>query len=265
MIMLWRLMTAGLLILFLGFSALAVAEKAQQEEPVTVRITSGEFPPYLSENLKYGGIGLRIIEEAFALEGVAIEVGYYPWKRAYALVRDGQWQASATWSYNDVRNEQMFYSDPLYHSPYVFFHRKSDSLNWQSLDDLASFKIGASSGYAYTEAFWKYAGSNKLTVQTAETDEQNFRKLIRGRIDLFPINVDVGVYLLNKHFSDKDRNKITYHPRRFTNPTTHLVFSRKVPSNATLVKRFNKGLAQLKASGVIDQYLEAYRMGRSSY
>jgi len=47
-----------------------------------IRIATGEYEPFLSENLKHNGVGLRIIREAFALEGGEVEYGWYPWKRA---------------------------------------------------------------------------------------------------------------------------------------------------------------------------------------
>ena len=76
----------------------------------TVRITTGEFPPFLSENLKHGGVGLRIITEVFDSVGIDVEYGFYPWKRAYALTKEGTWDASATWAHNPEREKLFHYS-----------------------------------------------------------------------------------------------------------------------------------------------------------
>ncbi len=50
-------------VLYLAVSSSSVAEE-------TIRLTNGEWPPYLSKNLKYYGISSRIVTEAFALEGL---------------------------------------------------------------------------------------------------------------------------------------------------------------------------------------------------
>ena len=38
----------------------------------TVLLTTGEWPPYYSQNLPYGGLGNQIIAESFALEGIDV-------------------------------------------------------------------------------------------------------------------------------------------------------------------------------------------------
>ena len=50
--------------LFTALCMLSVAFNGFAEQ--TVSLTNGEFPPYLSENLKYYGVASRIIAEAFA-------------------------------------------------------------------------------------------------------------------------------------------------------------------------------------------------------
>ena len=100
-----------------------------------IRITTGEHPPYLSENLKYNGVGLRIIREAFALEGVTVEYGFFPWKRSYKLAKQGEWDASATWGHNIERDNDFYFSEPLYPAISAFFHLKSYKFHWNTLDN----------------------------------------------------------------------------------------------------------------------------------
>ena len=52
---------------------------ASQKE--TIRLGSGEWPPYTSEKLMHEGVASLLIKEAFALEGVDVTFEYYPWKR----------------------------------------------------------------------------------------------------------------------------------------------------------------------------------------
>ena len=60
----------------------------------TIRLTNGEWLPYMSANLKYNGVASRIVTEAFALEGIEVVYSFFPWKRAYALVSNGDFDGS---------------------------------------------------------------------------------------------------------------------------------------------------------------------------
>jgi len=42
--------------------------------------------------------------------------------------------------------------------------------------------------------------TGKLKIQWTRRDENNMRKLLKGRIDIFPVNIDVGFDLLHKYF-----------------------------------------------------------------
>jgi polar amino acid transport system substrate-binding protein len=63
----------------------------------TLLLTNGEWPPYLSKNLKYYGSASRIVTEAFALEGINVEYKFFPWKRAYKNAELGIWDGSVVW------------------------------------------------------------------------------------------------------------------------------------------------------------------------
>lgn len=225
----------------------------------TIRITTGEYPPYLSEKLKHNGVGLRIIREAFALEGVTVEYGFFPWKRSYKLAKDGEWDASATWGKNSDRDEFFYYSDPLYPAIAAFFHLKSYQFDWSTLDDLKGLSIGATETYAYTPEFLQAITEQNLKIELIHSDELNLKKLLKGRIKVFPLNIDVADALLSNKFTQQERDAITYHPLPLYNINAHLVFSKKIKKNPKMIELFNNGLKRLKESGKFDQYLAEAR------
>ncbi len=47
----------------------------------TIRLTNGEWQPYLSKDAPHHGFASHIVTEAFALVGVEVEYGFFPWKR----------------------------------------------------------------------------------------------------------------------------------------------------------------------------------------
>lgn len=54
----------------------------------TIRITNGEWEPFLSQHSPHYGINSHIVSEAFRLEGIQVKWGFFPWKRAFIEARD---------------------------------------------------------------------------------------------------------------------------------------------------------------------------------
>jgi polar amino acid transport system substrate-binding protein len=227
----------------------------------TIRISTGEFPPYLSENLAHNGVGLRIIKEAFALEGVKVEYGFFPWKRSYKLAKTGEWDASATWGHNADRDKHFYFSDPLYPARSVFFHLKSYQFDWNTLEDLKGISIGATQTYAYTPEFLEAIDKQTLNIELIASDEINFKKLLKGRTNIFPLNIDVAYALLANKFTLHERESITYHPRELYSIQSHLIFSKKNERNIRMLALFNSGLKRLRVSGKFGEYFEGIQRG----
>ena len=81
----------------------------------TIRITTGQWPPYLDENRPDGGFLAQIIREAFASQDIDVEFSFFPWSRALALVKSREYQASAVWSFRKLLLERidLFPMDPI--------------------------------------------------------------------------------------------------------------------------------------------------------
>ena len=223
----------------------------------TIRLTTGEWPPYLSKSAADGGIAARIVTQALALKGIKVEYGWFPWKRAFQLAERGEWDGSIIWSRSSDREELFFYSLPVVAVSDVFFHLKGFTFNWKSMDDLKGLKIGATTGYFYGDEFKQAEDTDRIKVSRVPTDIQNFKKLLKKRIDLFVVGQDVGYELLRQHFSPDETGLITSHPKpvRASVADLHLVLSKKKPRNQEKVAAFNEGLKILKQSGKLDEFL----------
>ena len=107
----------GLSIFLIGiYSDSLFAEK-------TIRITNGEWEPYLSEYSYEYGLASHIVSEAFKLEGIKVVWGFRPWVRAYDDAKKGEhWDASAVWWPTQDAKESFLISDPVINTSFVFFH-----------------------------------------------------------------------------------------------------------------------------------------------
>lgn len=217
-------------------------------------IASGEWPPLVSEFLPDEGPISLIVKESFAVNGVLIDIKYRPWKRTMREVESGQVDASFAWRKTISRKEALLFSDPIYSGSTVFFHLKSTPFKWNSFSDLSSYSLGTALGYAYSSEFEEARKNGVFNSFEAPGDINLLRMLLVGRIEVFPSNVDVIQYLMNKHYPDK-LNQITYDPTPITTKPLYLV-AKSGKLGAQTIDRFNRGLSTLKASG---RFQEIYR------
>lgn len=232
--------------------SLAAASGAHAE---TVRLTNGEWPPYLGQHLPHHGVASRIVSEAFALQGITVAWEFHPWARSLQLAQSGKRNGTAVWLNNREREEAFFVSDPVVENGFYLFHRKDYLFDWRQVSDLDKQRIVGTRGYDYGDAFQQAEAKGQLRVNRVTSDETAFRQLIAGRVDVFPVDKVVGFDTLHQYFSAADRAKLTFHPQPLRLDSLHLLMSREVPGNAELMARFNQGLAQLRESGKVTQYL----------
>jgi polar amino acid transport system substrate-binding protein len=222
-----------------------------------LRITTGEWPPYISQDLPHYGIGLEIVRQAFALEGVTVAFEFLPWMRAFAVVKAGERDATALWGTSPEREPYMYYSDTVLQDDVYFFHLKEFNFDWKSIDDLEGLTIGGSLGYNYGDAFRAAEEAKHITVQWAPDNAMNLRKLMVRRIDIFPVELATGKTMLAELFGEEKAALFTHHPIPVRKVTYHLLLSKAIPRNAQMIVLFNRGLTKLKDSGVYDQLLKA--------
>ncbi|MCO6055176.1 transporter substrate-binding domain-containing protein [Pseudomonas sp. MOB-449] len=220
-----------------------------------VRLTNGEWAPYLGARLPHQGVASRIVTEAFALEGIQVRWEFYPWARSMHLAERGERTGTAVWLRSPEREERFFISEPVVESTYYFFHRKDQPVDWKQISDLKGMRLGGALGYDYGTGFQQAERAGAIQVKRLSGEEQGLRMVLAGRLDAFPMDKVVAFALLNDRFSSAERARISFHPRPVRSDSLHLMLSREVPGNAELIARFNRGLAQLQDSGKVAQYL----------
>jgi len=222
----------------------------------TVRLTNGEWSPYLSKDLKHFGVTSHIIEEAFKNVGVDVEYGFFPWKRSFAYAAIGKsWEGTVVWSRTPERERFFLFSEPVLKAKEVFFHRKDMAFDWDNYGQLGQYQIGGVIGYSYGDDMDNAEKTGKLKVHRVVKALNNFKKLLTGRIDLVVANIDVGYELLYKNFPPAQAALITNHPKSSKTGFYHLLISKKSPNAQATIHEFNKGLAELKASGKYAQMM----------
>jgi polar amino acid transport system substrate-binding protein len=221
-----------------------------------VSITVGEWPPYVSADLKDYGIAPRIVTAAFDIYKIKVEYEFFPWMRAFTSAKKGEYDATLLYVRTSEREKDFIFSDVVITGKAVFFHLKAKPFSWKTTDDLIGLKIGGltSGSYPWFENAHK-AGKN-LKMDTVGDEVTNFKKLLAGRVDIISIDQLTGNTILKKNFTSTEINRVTFNPKIIESWVYCLMFSKKSDKAIQMVKLFNRGLQELKQSGKYRQLME---------
>jgi polar amino acid transport system substrate-binding protein len=228
--------------------------RAEDRKPVTISV--GDWPPFFVEDEPGQGSVARLVRDVFAEQGYDATFHFRPWKRAYRGAATGKHDATAIWMYKEEREEDFIYSDAVMKERFVLFHRKNQLIAWQTLSDLSGLTLGASIGYSYGPEFDEAEESGLLTIERESSAALNFRKLLFGRIDAFPEEINVGYYILRRETSPTQAGRITHHPKAILENESFLLFPRNDPDTKRLLSAFNQGLQNFRDSGRYEHYFE---------
>lgn len=223
-------------------------------------ISSGEWSPFISPNLKHEGVYSHIVREVFALENTKVEYLYFPWVRSYKELLQDRVDASILWTKNKKREGEVLFSDPIAPLVDVFFYRKDKFIDWRTMADFQGKEIGITRGYIYGDEFDQAVQNKVFIASRANTDHANFKRLLAGRIDAFPITLDVALTLL-KDFTEADRDNLVYSKKIIRKVDMYLIMNMENPTSHKRMELFNTNLSKLKGSGRFEQYLLDHQNG----
>jgi polar amino acid transport system substrate-binding protein len=213
--------------------------------------------------LLHHGVLSRIVTEAFALEGVSVEYGFFPWKRARMNAQRGGWDGSMAWAYRRPDFVPFFlFSEPILTVPKTLFFLKSHPVKWNSIEDLRGLRIGIAAGYTYGEEFDRAAKDGVFTVEEVTRDEQNLRKLLKGRVDAVAMEIDVAFFFMQTELTPEEAGRIAHSEKLLMEAPMCAVFPKCLEKSPRLVVALNRGLARLRESGLLDTYVRESREGR---
>jgi polar amino acid transport system substrate-binding protein len=237
-----------LIFIFALSSTINAAEK--------ITLANGEWAPYLSKDLKHYGYMSHIVSDAFAEEGIEVEYVFLPWKRGFEDAKEGKYQGSLIWGYNDDRAKDFIYSDTVAELGTSLFYNKNKPIEWNEPIDLKKYKMGGVIGYAYGIEDLEKQGI--LKIDRLGKDVGNYKKLAAGRLDIVLEDTEVGHESVNKLGMT---DQIIAHPKTLKPRKYSVIISKKTPNAQALVDAFNRGLKKLMDDGRYQKYLEASRRG----
>lgn len=233
-----------------------------QAQPRELQISVGDWPPYLSTDQRHNGVMAHIISDLFAEEGYKVSFRFLPWPRAYSDAAAGKFDATGVWMHKREREADFLFSAPLLDEQFVFFHLKSVPFDWQQFDDLTGMTLGGGLEYSYGPGFDAFLAQGKVRMERVSSDQQNFEKLLKERIVLYPQEVNVGYAALRSQFTPAERARITHHPKALLVNQSFLMLPKRLADSEALMQRFNQRLQAFRDSGRYDRYFHDLQAGK---
>lgn len=222
----------------------------------TIKITIGEWPPFISEESENYGFLSLLVSETFELVDVKVEYGFYPWKRSYEMAKSGEWDASIGWSKTKEREVDFYFSSAIGKQSKVIMFLKSKPVNYKTAMDLKGISLGKTRGYTYGPIFDKAAKDGVFKSSDTNSDSQSIKMLLNGRFDAIAAELEVANYILEKEFGNS-KDKVSFGPVMDEIPL-NVAFT-KSPRGEALHAKFEEGLLKLKVSGRYDAILNTYK------
>lgn len=240
----------------LGWMLCTLACFALVGEPgrTRLRLCEDPWPPYTlgrSGEVAEDGIVPELVAEIADRMGLEAEVLLLPWVRCIKMVADGELDGVAAITRNEEREEDFVFSEPLLSAPaYVWFSagKAEPARAWSGFEAFEGRIMGVTLGFHYGDAYQAALDEGLLNVQVAQTDEQNFAKLARGRIDFFICNDWVARYLIQGRPEWREAFE------HFEKPVDSYDFHLAILRDSPLAKRMgelNQVIADLHAEGVV--------------
>ncbi len=220
-------------------------------DELDVDVATLEFQPYVSEHLPENGWAWEVCSTVLTNMGYRPKLHIYPWARAVALVKQGQADALYLANINEERRKWAVFSNPIGDEISVVFKRKDFTANFTKLKDLADYKVGGLRD-AHVVKVLETAGVDVYPVASLQ---QGFKLVFSGRLDMLVTDSLVGLHMLRTEMPADYPEVIDFISTPVDSSRLHLAISRKRPDHLQLQENFNRGLEQLRQSGVYSEIL----------
>lgn len=225
-----------------------------------VRLASLEWPPFSGVHLPGQGVSVDIARRAFAAVGLEMEVSFLPWKRAVEASQQGRFDGFFPVYFTESEKRDCAWSGSIGASPLGFVERRGEAVHWENLADLKSRTIGTVRGYLNTAQFDHMASSGELTVEEAQDDLTNMRKVAMGRIPMAVIDRYVFLSLRARlRHSHPEFQALQFNARPLEVKNQFLCFSNN-DRGRTLARKFNEGLAIINEDKIIERWFGTYSL-----
>lgn len=226
-----------------------------QAPVLRLNVSTGGYPPYLivSPDHQYSGIAYEVVTRIARRMDYQVEPLEIPRKRVDSLLLKGHIDATLRAREWTKHPDKFLFTDTIVPVREVFFTTRGSDFRFRGLDKLRDVMLVTPLGYQYPQLKPLFA---KGTVDRYEVSEDRdiFTFLLHGRgIDAGVADLLVGQWIIRQN----DWQGEFRHSEQAISDFGYRLMVR--PEWAPFAEEFNQQLAEMKASGELEQILDQYR------
>jgi polar amino acid transport system substrate-binding protein len=242
--------------LLFGLVLSACAAHAELPVDYKVVLLTENFPPFnmsvddknFARDDGIDGISAEVVGAMFKRANIGYSLSLrFPWDRLYRLTLDKPNYGLFSTTFTPERQPLFKWVGPLAKTSWVLLAAPGNNLSVASLQEAGQYQIGAYKNDAVSQ----HLESQGLKPINALRDQENIKKLIGGKIDLWATTDPVGRYLAKQ---DGVSGLTTV--LRFNEAELYLALNKDTPDE--VIERLQKALDELRAEGFIEEMTNNY-------
>ena len=224
----------------------------------TITLSADVWEPYNGkpESAK-PGYAVEMIKTIFAKKGITVNYTVLPWARAVDAASKGE-IAGVFGALTDDAPGFVFPKEEINVSRSSFITVKSGSWNYEGIESVKKIKIGAVADYSYFDEIDSYFETAIApSVQKMSGDnplDQNFKKLVAGRIDVLIEDANV----IDFYLASTKQAALIRKAGTVGNEKIFIAFSPKNPKSAEYAKILDEGIVEMRKNGQLKALLANY-------
>lgn len=242
--------------LLFGLVLSACAARAELPADYKVVLLTENFPPFnmavddknFARDDGIDGISTEIVRAMFKRADIKYTLTLrFPWDRLYRLTLDKPNYGLFSTTRTPERESLFKWVGPLGATSGVLLGAPGSNISVASLKEAEKYQIGAYKNASISQ----YLESKGMSPVNALRDQENVKKLISGKIDLWATTDPVGRYLAKQEGVSGLTTVL-----RFNETQVYLAMNKDTPDE--VVERLQKALDELRAEGFVDDMTSNY-------
>ena len=226
-----------------------VGTASSQAQPI--RAVTETTPYTYIEGDKVVGTATEVVELTLQRAGLKdYSVHLYPWARAYDMALKEPSVLIFLIARTPAREQQFRWAGEIMKIQYHLYRLKSRKLDISTLESAKAYTIGVMRDDV-RQQYLRSKGFERLVVSAQPLD--NFRKLLRGQVDLVPLTTgDAGLLCQQAPFDCAGLERVLTLDE--ASAGLYMAYSRQTPLE--VVQRTRQAFERLKAEGVVKRTME---------
>lgn len=219
----------------------------------TLKLTTGEFTPFVGEKLPEGGPLAEVVKRAFAESGYQGTLEFLPWKRGYAETKVLRYDVTFPYAKTPEREGEFLYSELLYAADRRIYTTGGWTANIDELQSLKGKIYCLPLGYSAVKELSPLLEAKEIEVTTPPDLSNCAKMIVVGRADFLIASPDIVESVLERAGL---QGKLKPSEKSFGKSEYYVIVSKTHPKAKALIAAFNKGITTLRARGEVDKIVK---------